>query len=861
MTKPLLTHFLGGMLAALVLLATGWASAEEARPHAYVVLVGINQYADDQIKPKPHAEVDARALYKVLTDKAHQDGHLVHARLLLGKPGEEAKPATKANILDALTWISKEAGEKDLVLFGFLGQGAPLGKSGSRRCYFASDSTFEGRGKNALAEEEIAEAWKALKSKQVACFLDVNFKGFKAPKEAVAEPSLGTTPYAEFLGEGEDQEHLGKPGRVVYLATNGLDPSLDLDKHGVFAQVLLAGLDGAADQEGYEPDGRITVDEMRDYLRKEVAELARTHGKTIDEKSQRPFTLGTRESDFVLLFNPAVLPRIHKQQKALADLAKAGKVPERFAKEGKELLSRMPRLEAQRKLRQQYQKLVEGEINLAKFESERESILASTRISRTDALAFGHKVLEAVQIIHDGYVKPTEPGEMVSWAIQGLFEYAREAVPDKLASRLKKVKDMGEAELGVLLADARQELGIREDLNDQKDLNVSLQRMLSHLDPYTTYIDPEMKERFKIDVQGHFTGIGIQIRKDAVTDQLLVVTPIKGAPAYKAGLLTGDLITTIKRVVDSKGTPLDKPEIIPTKGLPLTEAVKKILGLEGTKVTLTIKREGTKEPFDVTIARGPVEVESVLGYQRKRDTDWDFMIDPENKIGYVRLTSFARNTYRDLRAAVGELEKQGMRGFILDLRFNPGGLLNSAIEISDLFVDDGVIVSIRPRDRREARFRGEHRGSMLDFPMVCLVNGGSASGSEIVSACLQDHNRAQIIGERSYGKGSVQNIQEFEKGDIKLTTATFWRPSGRNLNKSSTKGKKDEDWGVIPDKTIELTRKEREDLAEHQRETEIIQRPDKPVKKSDFKDRQLESALDYLRGQIRTASRFDRFDR
>ena len=284
---------------------------------------------------------------------------------------------------------------------------------------------------------------------------------------------------------------------------------------------------------------------------------------------------------------------------------------------------------------------------------------------------------------------------------------------------------------------------------------------------------------------------------------------------------------------------------------------------------LTIQREGEEKPFDVEITRGRIEVESVLGARRKANDDWDFMIDHKHKIGYIRLTSFARNSYRDMEAVMQELVKQDIKGFVLDLRFNPGGLLDIAIKITDLYIDDGLIVSIRPRggSAREARFNGRHDGSLLDFPMVCLVNGYSASGSEIVSAALQDHKRAVIIGERSSGKGSVQNIRDFEvtdpktgdvkKAEIKLTTASFWRPSGKNLNKASTGGKDEDEWGVTPDKVIKLSPKERRDLAEHQRNLETIERPDrranKPAKK--FADRQLDSALEYLRGQIKMASR------
>jgi carboxyl-terminal processing protease len=363
--------------------------------------------------------------------------------------------------------------------------------------------------------------------------------------------------------------------------------------------------------------------------------------------------------------------------------------------------------------------------------------------------------------------------------------------------------------------------------------------------------------KFKQEVEGHFTGIGIQIRKDTATDQLLVVTPIKGSPAYRAGLQAGDIITQVETAkLSPRGEPLEETEVIQTKGLPLNTAVKRILGKEDTKVKLTVVREGADKPLEFEITRGRVTVESVMGHKRKTNDEWDFMIDPERKIGYVRLTTFAKNSYDDLKRAMNDLVDKGVKAFVLDLRFNPGGLLQSAVDISDLYIDDGLIVSIRPRVGRESKFTGKHRGSLLDFPMVCMVNGYSASGSEIVSAALQDHSRAYIIGERSYGKGSVQNIQPFEGGEIKLTTASFWRPSGKNLNKSSTDGKDEDVWGVTPDLAVKLSRKEREDLAEAQHKSEIIQHKTKTVKeKNDFKDKQLEAALEYLRGQIKMASR------
>jgi carboxyl-terminal processing protease len=339
---------------------------------------------------------------------------------------------------------------------------------------------------------------------------------------------------------------------------------------------------------------------------------------------------------------------------------------------------------------------------------------------------------------------------------------------------------------------------------------------------------------------------------------LVVVTPIKGSPAYKAGIQAGDVITKITRFVDDKGNELETPEETSTKGLALNEAVRRIKGKENTKVKLTVQREGESDPKDFEITRGVVMVDSALGFKRQANDEWDYMLDKENKIGYIRLTQFTHTSFDEIKRAMKKLTAAGIKGFVFDLRFNPGGTLDGAVKITDLFIGDGLIVSVRPRVGREAKFNGQMEGSLLDFPMVCLVNGGSASGSEIVSAALQDHSRAYIIGERSYGKGSVQNITPFEGGELKMTTASFWRPSGKNLNKSSTLGREEDTWGVTPDKVVPLTRKERDELEEAQRNSEIIQRKGakpNPEEKNAFKDKQLESALEYLRGQIKLGAR------
>jgi C-terminal peptidase prc len=380
------------------------------------------------------------------------------------------------------------------------------------------------------------------------------------------------------------------------------------------------------------------------------------------------------------------------------------------------------------------------------------------------------------------------------------------------------------------------------------------------VDDYTTYIDKERVPDAEKEIDGQFRGIGVQIRRDVARDGLLVVTPIRGSPAYRAGILAGDLITEIVRETDENGKPFPAPEVTSTKGMETTDAVKLIMGMPTTKIRLKIEREGEAQPIIKDLARDKVVVESVYGYKRnEKDDSWDYYVDPKNKIAYIYLTQFARNSAEEMERVVKQLAKDGAKGVVLDLRFNPGGLLPVAVSMCDLFVDDGVLVSLRYGNSKanERMIKGHSDNSYLNFPMVCLVNDGSASGSEIVAGCLQDHGRAVVMGERSFGKGSVQNVETFPEtgGKIKLTTATFWPPSGRNLNKSSTTGKDEEDWGVRPDKgfTLKLDRAEKDELFDRIYNWGVIPRRDLPPKetKKDFKDRQLEMALEYLRGQIK----------
>jgi carboxyl-terminal processing protease len=362
-------------------------------------------------------------------------------------------------------------------------------------------------------------------------------------------------------------------------------------------------------------------------------------------------------------------------------------------------------------------------------------------------------------------------------------------------------------------------------------------------------------------VGNNYSGIGAQIRKPAGSDSLLVVTPIYGGPAYKAGVRANDLITTIIREVDENGKKLAAPEVLSTKDLTLEDAVGKLLGIGGTTVKLLVQRQGATEPLEFNLRRGKIELESVLGFKRKIDDTCEYVIDPANKIAYVRLTQFTRSTSGQLDKLMQELHKSGVRGFVLDLRFNAGGLLNSALRVADLFIDDGLLVTVRPFIGASLPYMGKSDGSYTSFPMVCLIHDQTVGAGEVVAACLQDHGRSVVAGQRTKGMATVYGegfVVDPDRLSDKTSTGTCWRPSGRNLERANTKGRDEDEWGVHPDRDheIKVTGKEQKELEDFLRDQEVIYAPGaaRASDKSDFRDRQLEAALEYLRRQIKAAS-------
>ncbi len=335
--------------------------------------------------------------------------------------------------------------------------------------------------------------------------------------------------------------------------------------------------------------------------------------------------------------------------------------------------------------------------------------------------------------------------------------------------------------------------------------NAAMDGMLSKLDPNSSYISQDQYKAFDEDLNQEFVGVGMEVEKDEERDCIRVVRPIPGTPAYKSGLLVGDRIVQI----DGKST----------EGLSNQQAIELIRGPKGESVLFLVSRDGQSDDLEISVTRDDIPVPSIYGDTRNADGSWNFRVSEDSRIGYIRLLQFGKRSTDELRVAV-----QGLNGtvsaFILDLRSNPGGLLNAAVDISDMFIGREVlIVQTKRRGGHVVSRRYATSETELDvkIPMVVIVNELSASASEIVSACLQDHGRATIVGKQTWGKGTVQDLITLERDRslLRLTTASYWRPSGKNIDRTVRPPEDEDQYGVRPDEGFEvsLTDEELVDIA------------------------------------------------
>ncbi len=327
------------------------------------------------------------------------------------------------------------------------------------------------------------------------------------------------------------------------------------------------------------------------------------------------------------------------------------------------------------------------------------------------------------------------------------------------------------------------------------------------LDDFSNIIWPREVQEFARNTQGKFFGVGIQIsRRDS---RLLVVSPLEGTPAQKAGIKAGDIIATVN----------DES----TAGWSLDQAVRNITGPEGTIVSLGIERPGERDMLKIPIKRAEIIIESVKGWEHLPQGGWNYTIDPEARIAYIRLSQFIPQSADDIDAAINTMQRQeGINGLILDLRYNPGGLLSSAIDVCDRFIASGVIVDTvgANGELTSEPVKAKAHKTYASFPVVVLINEGSASASEIVAGCLQAYDRATIIGMRSFGKGSVQNLYKLDGGRavLKLTTEYYRLPNGRIIHRQPDATT----WGIEPDVRLKMTPKQISSMMEFRQDLDVV---------------------------------------
>lgn len=384
-------------------------------------------------------------------------------------------------------------------------------------------------------------------------------------------------------------------------------------------------------------------------------------------------------------------------------------------------------------------------------------------------------------------------------------------------------------------------------IDDQAMRQGMIEGMIETLgDPYTVYVPPADRTDFDKELRGTYVGIGCEV--NMVEDQLTIISPMDGSPALEVGVMAGDVVLEIE------GQSIT--------GLPIDECINRLMGEPGTNVRIKVRHlDGAKQEY--TITRRRINTRTVRGIRRDGE-NWNYCVDEKLGLSYVRVTQFNDSTSSELLEALDSLQKRGLNGLILDLRDNPGGGLTVATQMADLFLNAGNIVSIQPRPGRgeAAQFSAKAPGTLPDFPLLVMINGQSASASEIVSGALQDNGRAKVLGTRSYGKGSVQDVREldFNRGTLKFTTAHYHLPSGRNINRDDDS----EIWGVDPDPgmVVAMSDKELLEMFRARREFEIIRAADPSIGscadvnfiQEKLKDNQLVKAVEALRARVESGN-------
>jgi len=416
-------------------------------------------------------------------------------------------------------------------------------------------------------------------------------------------------------------------------------------------------------------------------------------------------------------------------------------------------------------------------------------------LDANEAKAFAQSLLRTADEICLRYVRKVSTKDLLAAALGGLFEETRRPVPDSLQADLAKVaKDAPEqlqpgearvldADTVALVARIRESLGDQESLRKGNDLRIAIQALARSLDPYSTIVDGEELRRSNGENVNY--GFGIELADEDGAGAPVVKKVVPGSPAQRADIRPGDQLTRLNGEPTSRGALW-----VVLRGVSQEDA-------QGKNIKLTVRRG--KKSRQVPLSAEFFKAEVVWGVKRDVDESWNYWLDPKKKIGYARIGALEHGVAEDLVQVLTSLTDDGMEGFVLDMRWSPGGFLNEAILVARLFLKDGAIATVKSRGLDDVPYRSQGDGQFTNFPLVVLVNGETSGGAELIVAALQDNKRATVVGQRTFGKASVQTVLALPlpNAGLKLTSGSFLRPSGKTLHRFPD-SKVTDDWGVQP---------------------------------------------------------------
>lgn len=731
----------------LLLLAVLALPARGENTWALVVSVADHPSTDPETARLRKQELDR--LIQLLKDPARFPSLGPRIEALTATDPSAKDAATARNIRAAFAQIAAKAQPSDDLLIVWSG---PVESSPEERRWYAADTDHASIAATSILATELKGLIDSTRCASVFSVVEARTATKSSSPTEDPSDSLSTN---EFLG----------PGRSALISWN----SEDAGKESLI-RLVTSGWEGAADRDGGEADGSISVRELSDFVRE-----------------QRPAVRVylDRTEDRWLALDPKGDLTAKQRIASLREKNSQGIISDRILSQGIRLLSRMPRFADDRTLRLAYIEFLSGKISLEALEAERRKQLTLRNLPEEEAQTFARTVTEVFQLVRDRHIDGAAAPRALAGAIEDLNKIFGGPGAEDLLTLLRADEDSNAEQLEKELLRFRRALGRREEITEPAE-NICLERMLGRLDPYSAYLPADIYRELLEQSSGRFTGIGVVLKENNLDSSLTVLFPIPGGPADRAGIQAGDRIVAVDDQVVSK--------------VGSSAASKELIGLTGTTVELSIERDGAP-PTKRSITREEVAIGSVVGWSRESDGAWNYWLDPNERIGYARITNFTASTADDLREVLRQLRFEGMRGMILDLRFDPGGLMTAATEVANLFLSEGLIVQVRERREEERSISAFRFGTFSDFPLVVLVNGESASGSEIVAAALQDSQRALIVGSRTFGKGSVQEVIPLSSGDsgVKITSALFVRPNGQNIERRLGGVRAQGDvWGIEP---------------------------------------------------------------